>query len=226
MSDAYETHRIWDVTLRLFHWSLAILIAMMWWTADQGNMELHRRLGMAVLALLVYRFYWGFAGPKTARFSSFPIRPSQILAYIPKLRGENYIPHPGHNPLASLSVIALLSAVTFQVSTGLFAVDVDGLESGPLSRFIEFDTGRTIADLHEISFNVILGLIFLHLAAITYYALGLATDLVSTMITGKRELKSADAGTDPQATARPLRVIPGLILAGLVVGALIKFGGL
>lgn len=223
--EAYETHRIWDLTLRLFHWSLAILIAMMWWTADQGNMELHRKLGLAVLALLVYRVYWGFAGPKTARFSSFPIRPSQILAYLPKLRSETYVPYPGHNPMASLSVIAILAILVFQVSTGLFAIDTDGLESGPLARFIDYDTGRDSAGLHELNFNIVLGLILLHLTAITYYALALATDLVSTMITGKRELKSADAGEDPNAKASPIRVVPGLILAGLIVGAILKFGG-
>ncbi|MEO0410785.1 MAG: cytochrome b/b6 domain-containing protein [Pseudomonadota bacterium] len=217
MSEEYQTHRIWDWSLRLFHWSLAILIALMWWTADQGDMELHRKLGLAVLGLIVYRIFWGFFGPSTARFSKLPIKPKQILGYLPELRAETYYPQGGHNPLASLAVIAMLAAVTFQVSTGLFAIDVDGLESGPLARFISFDTGRDIADLHELSFNVILGLIILHLTALAYYALALTTDLVSAMITGKRDVKTAHTGPDPQAKANPLKVLAGLAVAGGVI---------
>lgn len=224
MSADYQTHTIWDWSLRLFHWSLAILIALMWWTADQGNMDLHRRLGLAVLGLIIYRIYWGFAGPSTARFSSLKIRPRQIAAYLPNLRAERYYPESGHNPLAALSVIGMLALVSFQVSTGLFAIDVDGLESGPLATFVSFDTGRTIADLHETSFNVVLGLIILHLLAITYYALGLATDLVSAMITGRRDVEAAHTGPNPGARAKPLAVLGGLVLAGAVVAAILKFG--
>jgi cytochrome b len=56
---------------------------------------------------------------------------------------------PGHNPLGALSVIALLLAMATQVALGLFAVDVDGIESGPLSHLVSFDTGRTCAKLHH-----------------------------------------------------------------------------
>lgn len=224
MSKDYASHKIWDITLRAFHWSLALLIAMMWWTAEQGDMELHRKLGLGVLGLIVYRIYWGFAGPSTARFADLPIRPHQILSYLPQLRAERYYPQGGHNPLASLSVLAMLAAAAFQVSTGLFAIDVDGLESGPLAKFVSFETGRSLAELHELSFNVLLGLIGLHLVAIGYYALALTTDLISPMITGKREVETAHTGADPGAAARPLRVAGGVVLAGAIIGAILKFG--
>ncbi|MEM7569187.1 MAG: cytochrome b/b6 domain-containing protein [Pseudomonadota bacterium] len=224
MSSEYQTHHIWDWTLRLFHWSLAILIALMWWTAEEGNMELHRQLGLAVLGLLVYRIYWGFAGPSTARFKDFPLSPKQIAAYIPQLRAETYHPTSGHNPLASLSVIAILAAIAFQVSTGLFAIDTDGLDSGYLARFVSYEVGDEIAELHEASFNVILGLIILHLCAIAYYALGLTTDLVTAMITGKRDVEVAHSGPDPKAAASPLKLLGGLVLSGGIIFAILTFG--
>lgn len=224
MAKDYATHKIWDITVRLFHWGLALLIAMMWWTAEQGDMELHRKLGLGVVALIVYRLYWGLAGPSTARFADLPISPRKILAYLPQLRAERYHPQGGHNPLASLSVIAMLAAVLFQVSTGLFAIDVDGLESGPLAKFVSFETGRDIADLHELSFNILLGLIALHLVAIGYYALALTTDLISPMVTGKREVETAHTGPDPAATAKPLRVAGGLVLVGATLWAITTFG--
>ena len=75
----------------------------------------------------------------------------------------------GHNPMGTLSVIAILAALFVQVGTGLFAVDVDGLESGPLATLVSFEAGRQAAEIHEVSFNILLGLIGLHVAAIVTY---------------------------------------------------------
>ena len=33
---------VWDGALRLFHWSLVLLVAAMWWTAENGVMDWHR----------------------------------------------------------------------------------------------------------------------------------------------------------------------------------------
>src|SRR3546814_18117093 len=56
-----------------------------------------------------------------------------------------------------------------QPTTCLFAVDTDGIESGPLSHFVRFSTGRSFAAVHEGSFNVLLTLIGLHVAFVLFY---------------------------------------------------------
>ena len=78
---------------------------------------------------------------------------------------------PGHNPLGALSVLALLGLLLAQIVLGLFAVDVDGIESGPLSTYVSFDTGRVAAEWHEAVFDVLLWLIGLHVAAVLFYLL-------------------------------------------------------
>ena len=100
-------------------------------------------------------------------------------------------PHtePGHNPLGALSVIALLLLLVTQVVLGLFAVDVDGIESGPLSSLVSFEAGRASAKVHHTLFNVLLGFAALHVAAICYYALAKRQDLVRPMLTGWATLK-------------------------------------
>ena len=40
--------------------------------------------------------------------------------------------------------VAILLLLAAQVTLGLFAVDIDGLESGPLSHLVDFDTGRRL----------------------------------------------------------------------------------
>src|SRR5688500_7238521 len=74
--------RIWDGPTRLFHWSLAILIAAAWWTAEEHLLGWHYRIGFAILCLLVFRVVWGFIGSSTARFAGFVRGPRAILAYL------------------------------------------------------------------------------------------------------------------------------------------------
>jgi cytochrome b len=83
-----------------------------------------------------------------------------------------------------------------QVGLGLFAVDEDGIESGPLSHLVDFDTGRILAERHHQLFNLLLALIALHIGAILFYALVKRRNLVSAMITGHAPV---------QETVTPLR---------------------
>lgn len=212
---------IWDSAIRIFHWTAAALIPLAWWTAENGHMDWHRRIGLTVLGLVVFRLYWGLAGTKTARFANFVRGPKAVLAYVGRLK-RPYTPSPGHNPLGALSVIALIAALAAQVTLGLFAVDVDGIESGPLSHLVSFETGRAAAELHETSFKVLLTLIGLHVAAIAFYAFALRTNLVGTMVTGKRAA-SRDGGKPVNAGSFPfVRFAIGVAIAASVVSALVQ----
>jgi cytochrome b len=75
------------------------------------------------------------------------------------------------------------------VVSGLFAVDIDGLESGPLSDRVSFDTGRLFASWHHLSFTALQILVALHLAAILFYAVYKRADLVGPMVTGTGKFK-------------------------------------
>ncbi|WP_375203474.1 cytochrome b/b6 domain-containing protein [Hyphococcus sp.] len=188
---------VWDWSVRLFHWTTVALIPMLWLSAENGAMDWHRRFGLTLMGLLIFRLYWGVAGMNTARFQNFVKGPKAITAYIARMK-RPYTPAAGHNPLGALSVIALLAALTAQITAGLFAVDVDGIESGPLSSLISFKQGRAAAEFHEFFFNVLLALIVLHIAAVAYYFIALKTNLVRTMVTGRRKgAVTANAGPFP-----------------------------
>ena len=109
---------VWDGALRLFHWSLVLLVAAMWWTAENGVMDWHRRMGMILVGPLTFRFVWGLIGSQTARFGSWRIGPSALLGYFKALRSGVHKPSFGHNPAGTLSVIAILVALCVQVGTG------------------------------------------------------------------------------------------------------------
>ena len=184
--------RLWDGPTRIVHWSLVALVGFAWWSAETDHLEWHRWSGYGVIGLLAFRLLWGVWGSASARFASFVRGPAATLAYLRTLPKRARADLPGHNPLGAWSVLAILAVLIAQVGTGLFAVDVDGLESGPLSDLVSFDTGRLLAEWHEISFTALKALIVLHLAAVVFYLTYKGSDLIGPMITGR-----ARFATDP-----------------------------
>ena len=180
---------VWDLPTRLFHWLLVALIAMCWWTGEKHQYDLHLWSGIAVLSLLVFRILWGLLGSSTARFANFVRGPAAVRDYLGgKWRGI------GHSPLGALSVLVLMGMVAIEVVLGLFATDEDGLLLGPLSGVVSMDASNEIAEIHEKFFDVLLGFIGLHVAAVLFYWLAKKQNLVGPMLTGKAAL---DPGTQP-----------------------------
>lgn len=181
--------RIWDLPIRIFHWLLPVLIIFSWYSAENHRLDWHRYSGYGLMGLLFFRLFWGVWGTYSARFTSFVRGPATLHRY---LKGEP--PEQtelSHNPIGGWSIVAMLLVLGLQIATGLFAVDVDGLESGPLAYLVSFDGGRLLADIHELSFNVLLGLIALHLAAVLWYDVIRKQRLLPAMVHGRRPLQSA-----------------------------------
>ena len=129
---------LWDLAVRLIHWSFVALLPALWWTAEHDAIALHKQLGLILLAVLAARLLWGVVGSESARFARFVKGPRAILAY---LRGK-VKPAAGHNPLGALSVVALLGLLVAEVALGLITQDVDGIESGPLNHLVSFDVAE------------------------------------------------------------------------------------
>lgn len=217
MSDMPSRVRIWDWTVRVSHWSFVVLFGLMWWTAEEGHMEWHTRIGLIALGVLLFRLYWGIVGSSTARFSKFIRGPRSILDYLRTGLNRPYKQSVGHNPLGALSVIGLLLTMTTVIGSGLFAVDVNGFAEGPLAQWLDFKTARAVADIHEQAFEVLQVLVVLHLLAIVLYAIALRADLIGPMITGRRSNVVRKEGS-PTIAAHWSRVLPGLALSvGVVV---------
>lgn len=188
---------VWDPLLRLTHWSFALLVPAMWWTAENSKWALHKRLGLVLLGILAFRILWGFLGPETARFAHFVKGPRAVLAYL--RRGEGH--RIGHSPLGGWSTLVLIGAVLFQVSLGLFAGDpYDGM-TGPLNALVGVTLADRITELHETFFWVVAALIGLHLGAITFYAVR-GDDLLGPMIGGDRPPMEGVDGIGPTPWAR------------------------
>lgn len=187
---------VWDLPTRLFHWALVALIGFSWWAAEEDELELHIYSGYAILTLLLFRLMWGLVGSSTARFRNFIRGPAVLLGYLRDAKGWRPV---GHTPLGALSVVALLGLTVFQVMTGLFNGDDDGLVEGPLAPLLSHDAAEAAHEVHKFMFDVLLIFIGLHVAAILIYRLFLGKKLLGPMITGRDIL---DPDVEPMRPGR------------------------
>lgn len=221
-TDELVKQRVWDLPTRLFHWTLVILIALSWWSAEYHYDDLHLYLGYGVLSLLFFRIGWGVVGSSTARFRSFVRGPASVARYV---RDRFKWPVAGHAPLGALSVVALIVMLFVQVGTGLFALDEDGLFGGPLAPLVGIATSDAARELHEELWDFLLALIGLHVAAILLYRLALGKNLLGPMISGKAEL---EPGVEPMQPgkwwAALICLVVGIAITRWIIGGAPPFG--
>lgn len=125
-----HSKQVWDVPIRLFHWSLVVLFIIAYWSGDDDSM-LHVNAGYIILALISFRLVWGFIGTKHARFKDFIYSPTEILTHARGILSGHVKPYCGHNPLGGLMVFALLLILLITVVSGLKVYGIEG--HGPLA---------------------------------------------------------------------------------------------
>jgi cytochrome b len=202
-----QRYPLWDIPVRLIHWLIAALLPASWWTAEEGYLEVHQYLGLTILVLVLTRICWGFIGSPQSRFRDFLRGPGRVLAY---LRGEPATT-PGHNPAGGWMVMLLWLALVLQALTGTVSAD-DILFTGPFHHVFDSSVSDSLAEIHEVLFNVIVALVVLHVAAVAYYERGRGQELLRPMITGRASDRSGTGPSQPLYKA----VIVALLLAGML----------
>ena len=216
--------RVWDLGVRLFHWSLVIVVLIAALTGFFGSPDsvgVHLGAGIAIASLLLFRVIWGFSGSTYGRFASFIFSPSAMLARVREIRSGRHIRYLGHNPLGAAMVFALLLVLLAIIATG--TVVLGGLlKQGPLAFVTTYATGGLVKEIHQVFAFLLVGMIGLHLAGVAYESLVGKEKLVRAMVTGdKSTLGAVDALT--KRPARPfLAVIAFLVLGGAIFATVLN----
>lgn len=203
--------RVWDIVVRLFHWSLVVAFVLCYLTGDELD-EVHAYLGYAILVLLGIRIVWGMVGTKHARFADFIYGWGPVRAYLLGLmvgRPPHYL---GHNPLGGWMVVLLLASLLLASWTGLEAYGQEGY--GPLAgsavatalarddndkeeeKENEKEDGEgdeLWEELHEVSVNLSLTLVILHIFGVIVSSVLHRENLVRAMWTGYKVKRESDA---------------------------------
>jgi cytochrome b len=205
-----DSRLVWDLPVRVTHWALVLAVAGCFATHYAGIewFSWHRRLGYAVLVLVLFRVVWGFSGTRHARFASFLRGPRTTLAY---LRGD-VAATAGHNPLGAFAVLAMLALLLTQASTGVFANDAI-MNTGPFYGWIAPELSNRLTTLHRASSDWLLVLIGLHLVAIVFHVHVRRRALVSAMITGRKPAAAVPAGEAIGGSRTPLAIAIVAVIA-------------
>jgi len=177
---------VWDLPTRLFHWSVVVLLAFSFVTAWRHRLDSHMLVGYSIFGLLLFRLVWGLRGGRHSRFGAFICGPGAAWRYALLLIKGDAPRYLGHNPLGSWSVLLMLAALLVQVGTGLFANDAV-LTEGPLDYLVSQAASDRLTRLHKVTKNIILFLVAIHLAAVSFYYFVKRDNLIKPMITGYKQ---------------------------------------
>ena len=220
------TVRVWDLPTRAFHWLLALCVIVSIVSAKIGGnaMAWHFRCGYIVLTLLAFRLLWGIVGGHWSRFARFVYAPSTTLRYLRGGSRAEELHEVGHSPLGAVSVFGFLALLLVQVATGLVADD-EISNAGPLVKFVSGAVSSLATSWHSAWGQwLIITLIVLHLAAITYYWRRQQRNLVGPMLHGDKSLAAPAPASADHGRTRLLALVL-LLVCTAGVAWLVNLGG-
>lgn len=184
----YSVVKVWDVPVRLFHWSLLAAVVFLFISANNGMQNTHLWLGYFLTFLLIFRIVWGFLGPQYARFTDFVKSPTAVMRYSKRVvtgAAERFV---GHNPAGGAMVIALLLVLAALVATGFILAA--GLEyEGPLLGSLDHIADQRIfwtLQIHRWLVDLLWLLVGFHLLGVFHASLQHRENLVRAMLTGRK----------------------------------------
>jgi cytochrome b len=208
MMNNENTVQVWDILIRIFHWSLVIFFTIAYFTAEEDNIW-HIYSGYVVLGLIIFRVFWGLIGSKYARFSDFVYSPGNVVQYVKSLIDRNPKHYIGHTPAGGWVIVALLLSLLVVTVSGLklYAVAegqcplagvnnqvtlihnvyADQNDDNKHQNGVKNEQQEFWEEIHEASTNFTLFLIFMHIAGVFVSSRLHNENLVKAMITGKKK---------------------------------------
>jgi cytochrome b len=195
--------KVWDVPVRLFHWTFVILILAAWFSGEWRGERFayHAYIGYAAGIVLFFRLLWGFVGSSYAKFSNFVYSPIATIKYglsVLKMSPARYV---GHNPLGGWMILLMIVVIGITIVTGIL---------GPIWHDME--------EVHEfLGENIILLLIALHLIGVIADSILTRENLARAMVTGTKPAELYE-GSPPDVSGGGAKRALIVALVSLVVG--------
>lgn len=202
MAAKFKRVKVWDLPLRLFHWTLVITIAVAFLSGEEDSpiSQWHMLAGWIAGILIVFRLVWGFVGGEHSRFADF-IRPSRIVDHISALAKGRAAPSLGHNPLGAVAVVILLTLTGLTVWTGAFG-------------------GEAAEDFHELIAWTLLGMVGVHILAVATMSVLERENLIRAMIGGSKPAERHPGAKDATAPRAAALLLACAVVAGAIYGVL------
>ncbi len=168
--------RVWDLPLRLWHWLLAALVLIAWFTPSVYD-TLHRIAGYSVIALLVFRLVWGIFGSRYSRFRMMGVRLRASPGYLWNLRRGITGRYIGLNPAGTLMLVLLLASLIISTITGAMSV------------MVAFFGVWWVEDTHAWSSDLVIILVVLHVLGVVLMSVLQRENLIRAMLSGRKRIR-------------------------------------
>lgn len=199
---------VWDAPTRLFHWLLVTCFAGAWVSSSSDRwLSVHIFLGYLMLGLIVFRLVWGFTGGRYARFASFVVSPQAAWHYLRDLAARRDAAYLGHNPAASLAIIAMLGLGVAVALTGVFTQGGEERQ-GVVPGLLSIGAAAWMKESHEVLAILMLVTVGGHLTGVAVGSWLHKENLPLTMLTGMKDSPDNAVATRPfHATAAVMAVV-------------------
>lgn len=179
-----EFVKVWDPAVRLLHIGLIVSFAVAYLTQERSY-NLHLDSGYVLLGLVFTRILWGFIGTHHARFHNFLTGPRTLFGYLKDLFGGHPRRYLGHNPAGAAMIVCMLLVLTLVSISGI-ALDAAENRSGPLAQLPLFKYLDQVETIHEVSADLSLVLIAIHIAGVMVSSRLHRENLVAAMLSGRK----------------------------------------
>jgi cytochrome b len=205
---------VWDAPTRLFHWLLVTCFAGAWLSTTSDRwLSIHSFLGWLMLGLIAFRLVWGFTGGRYARFASFVVGPLAGLRYLRDLVARRDAAYLGHNPAASLAIIAMLVLGVAVALTGIFTQGSEERQ-GAAAGLLSIAAAGWLKPAHQVLALLMLLAVAGHLTGVAVGSWRHHENLPLSMVTGSKQ------APDGALASRPFHAV-----AAVMALAVAAFGG-
>ena len=176
---------VWGLYTRASHALLMVMMLAVFLTPEVKRLlTLHVALGYTLALLFLFRILWGFMDVKYSKFKDFNFNLMDLKAYMLSIFGnkKEYI---GHNPASSYAIIAMIVLTFLAVGTGALAYGVkEGMGIFSFMNHTLFRDMKLFKEVHEFFSNVLMAVIFAHIAGVLLDKLVHKSRALESMVDG------------------------------------------
>ena len=176
---------VWGLYTRVSHALLMVMMLAVFLTPEVKRLlTLHVALGYTLALLFLFRILWGFMDVKFSQFKDFTFSLMALKEYMLAIFGnkKEYI---GHNPASSYAIIAMIVLTFLAVITGALTYGVkEGMGLFSFMNHTMFRDMKFFKEVHEFFSNVLMAVIFAHIAGVLLDKLFHKSRALESMVDG------------------------------------------
>ena len=203
--------KVWDLSLRVFHFILIILIIGSYISAKLDMLNIHQYFGVSILGLIFFRILWGFIGSYYSKFESFNISIKRALTQFSKKSQNKSI----RTPLGSFSTLTFIIVLIGLSISGLFSSD-DVLYDAPLAHLAS-NYVYLWTDIHNLLHFFLYFLVGTHILAILYYQIIKKRKIIQRMTDGYTRINQKSVRSINEKSSKGILLISIFILTPILI---------